>query len=742
MIKYILYTMLYIGKVWFKELVFYMKYLLNFGDRVQTLFQNIAYIGKWMVWYTKYLLNFNDGLHAIRISLQPVNANPEDAVYNITVQGNGIAVQFNQIEINQEIGNGIQIVQTEANGVLPLDISTMIVNRNGNDGDSEWFFRWIEIDGGNRFSFHKIITQEGFSSRKDTLLPQDEGSRYHRDLRTFDLAEQRLKYGYGLYNCHDTELPVKIANLPMEENFSFCYVLTNSIIPTAGMLLSEGYIMFKMLLNRFPHLPGRWRLLEEINTAYQIYFKAPRGNINWEDDQHFALQRLNQCNSSLIRRVNNIDQIADIMNNLPNGVLNAIVDVNAAIEGHQLYFTNINVPEGLAIPSPVVLFERTNDDNFLPVAINLNVAIGGQFVFQPDDEPNAWRLAKMWANLADASMQLSVTHLGLTHVLMEGIAICVHRNLSSRHPIYKLLVPHFYYNLAINELARETLFIPGGYLDNTMNIHSTGVLQLIRQRLGDWNMNIDGTFPRDLENRGLTGDDGVNQVNIPGFFYAEDGLQLYNAIHNYVDQYVHHYYSGVNDEDILDRLLGDTEIQAFYAELVLPRGQENGGIGIQGVRIPGDNDRFWTTGQLIDTLTSTIFICSVMHAATNFPQYDQYGFPPNYSTLLHGAPPLNANGIEDQAVLDCLPSVRETFDIMTNFTLLSQETTQPLGQSEVQLIEDPNAVTILNTFRAELALIEQEINDRNQEIIAGNLNPNFIPYTRLLPSNIPNSIAI
>lgn len=46
----------------------------------------------------------------------------------------------------------------------------------------------------------------------------------------------------------------------------------------------------------------------------------------------------------------------------------------------------------------------------------------------------------------------------------------------------------------------------------------------------------------------LTGDGGVNNVNIPGFFYAEDGVRLYNAIHNYVEQYVHHYYSGVNEK--------------------------------------------------------------------------------------------------------------------------------------------------------------------------------------------------
>ncbi|VDI74007.1 lipoxygenase [Mytilus galloprovincialis] len=714
-------------------LILSIKYLLNFGDRLNSMNQTILHIVRWSVWYMKYRFNFGDNLHTVRLSLQPLNANPEAPNFNITALGNGIVARMNHIQINQENGNdnGICIVQVEVEVVLPLDITTMTINRNGN-GDPGWFLRWIEIDGGHRFSFYKTITDGVFSSRKDTLLPQDESSQYNLDLRNCHLAEQKLKYGYELYNGGDLELPVKIRNLPMEENFSLHYFVTNSVLPEARMFISKEIVILKNWL------PKRWRTFVEINTAYQMYFKTPKGNINWENDLHFAQQRLNQCNSSLIRRVNNQNEIADIMNILPNGVLNAIVDVNAVIENGQLYFTNINMPENLGIPSPVVLFQMTDDEGFRPVAIKLNVANGGEVVFQPDDDPNAWMLAKMWANISDASMQLSVVHLGLTHLLMEGVAICVHRNLSSRHPIYKLLVPHFYYNLAINEMARDLLFIPGGYLDTTTKIHSAGVLQLIKQRLGDWNMNIDGTFPVDLQERGLTGDGGVNNVNIPGFFYAEDGVRLYNAIHKYVEQYVHHYYSGVNDEDIMDRLLCDTEIQAFYAELVLPRAQENGGIGMQV--LPGNNGRFETTGQLIDTLTSTIFICSVMHAATNFPQYDQYGFPPNYSTLLHGAPPQNANVIEDQAVLDCLPSVRETFNIMTIFTLLSQETTQPLGQSEVQLIEDPNAVTILNTFKAELVQIEQEINGRNQAIIAG--NQNFIPYTRLLPSNIPNSIAI
>lgn len=52
-------------------------------------------------------------------------------------------------------------------------------------------------------------------------------------------------------------------------------------------------------------------------------------------------------------------------------------------------------------------------------------------VFQPDDAQNAWRLAKMWANLADASMQLSVTHLGMHNLdLFSNLNGCFLQNQS------------------------------------------------------------------------------------------------------------------------------------------------------------------------------------------------------------------------------------------------------------------------------------------------------------------------
>ena len=54
--------------------------------------------------------------------------------------------------------------------------------------------------------------------------------------------------------------------------------------------------------------------------------------------------------------------------------------------------------------------------------------------------------------------------------------------------------------------------------------------------------------------------------------------------------------------------------------------------------VPG-NGQLTSNEQLITILTTIIYTCSVSHASTNFPQYEEYGFPPNYPGLLRGQPP-------------------------------------------------------------------------------------------------------
>ena len=71
-------------------------------------------------------------------------------------------------------------------------------------------------------------------------------------------------------------------------------------------------------------------------------------------------------------------------------------------------------------------------------------------IFVPSDPELTWGLAKMWYNNADAAYHQSLTHLGFTHLLMEGVVVSMHRQISQTHPIFKLLAPHFLYLIAIN----------------------------------------------------------------------------------------------------------------------------------------------------------------------------------------------------------------------------------------------------------------------------------------------------
>lgn len=55
--------------------------------------------------------------------------------------------------------------------------------------------------------------------------------------------------------------------------------------------------------------------------------------------------------------------------------------------------------------------------------------------------------------------------------------------------------------------------------------------------------------------------------------------------------------------------------------------------------LPFENGRFTSVDELAAFLTSLIFTSSVVHATVNFPQYDTYGYFPNYPPMLIGTPP-------------------------------------------------------------------------------------------------------
>lgn len=471
-----------------------------------------------------------------------------------------------------------------------------------------------------------------------------------------------------------------------------------------------------------------WKSVDDIKGVYTPIFGTPQGAANFNDDAWFGRQRISSLNTALIKLCTAIPSNFAVTDEMLKPLLEGR-SIKQAIDDKRLFIVDLAVLEGvptkspeLVIPCPFALFYFNNAKHLMPVAIQLfQQQKKGQDnpVFLPTDPEYTWMLAKMWYSVADATYHQALTHLNLTHFMMEGIAVASKRNLSPSHPVSRLLNPHFLYLMAIDNLGLGVLVNPGGYFDKTSSGGINAAFFLMRKSLNVWRLDVNGTLPEDLKSRGL-----LDQSVLSGaFHFRDDALLLYDAIKTYVNKYISHYYAKDGS------LTADYEIQKWGAELVKSR--DEGGVGILGVP---NNGQFVTKEQLIVTLTAIIYTCSVGHAAANFQQYDEYAAPLNYPYYMSGVPPTNKNPVTIETILKSIANRAHLLELMSITKVLSEKATQSLGDFEKQFIFDPPAVKIVEEFRAQLREVEKTIDKRN--------SMREHPYEWLQPSSIPNAISI
>jgi len=399
-------------------------------------------------------------------------------------------------------------------------------------------------------------------------------------------------------------------------------------------------------------------------------------------------------------------------------------EISEAIAAKDLYIVDLSVLKDICcknerkICAPIALFYTNNNGDLMPIAIQLfQQPSDTNPIFVPSDPPYTWMLAKMYYNNAECCVHQTCTHLGFTHLVVESICVTVHQTLSPSHPVFRLLAPHFLYLIAINTLAVSKLLAPDGWIDVTMTMGVCGLYQILEKKWEYWRLDTDAWLPAELKSRGV---DDTNAL--PGYMYRDDALLLHYAILNYVTEVLTDVY-GTPEE-----LMEDNEIQDFAALL----SDNENGPGIKGVF--GDG-KFSCLDELVKTITATIFLSSVGHAAANFCQYDEYAFPPNYPATLKGEPPTCKTDVfTEKDILSHLPSKDTTLSIMVVTSILSDRGTNGLGDFEIQYQYNPEAVTAVERFRGELAKISESIKLRNAK--------SKEPYSYLDPEEIPNAISI
>ncbi|MCX6111045.1 MAG: lipoxygenase family protein [Proteobacteria bacterium] len=353
--------------------------------------------------------------------------------------------------------------------------------------------------------------------------------------------------------------------------------------------------------------------------------------------------------------------------------------------------------------------------HMLPIAIQCGPKSEGFQIYTPRDG-YTWKMARVCMLAAHNNHHEVISHLGLTHLLMDPICMATRLRLHSSHPIYKLLSPHFEGTAAINISARTSLILPERSVDRLVGSKiERDYPYLAGQRLG---YSFRANFPKlRMTSRGTD-----NSVLLPNYPYRDDSALIWDAIHNWVSDYVSVWYTSEAD------IRADYELQAWANEV-----NDIGKVKdfcLTGGGVQGRDD-------LIDMLTMTIFTAGPQHAAVNFPQGKEMLFVPANPLAGYAQAPKGLGHTEGD-LLGILPPLDVAVQTWSILSLLAGVHNTNLGDYRGAFTFHPKSEFYRLKFIANLVLTEGNINSANSY----RRSIYELDYVHLLPSRIPASINI
>ncbi|MGL5032835.1 MAG: lipoxygenase family protein [Microcystaceae cyanobacterium] len=528
-----------------------------------------------------------------------------------------------------------------------------------------------------------------------------------------------------------------IKEVPITESFSPKY-LAERVPATLGKLSANSLAV---------KVKSHWDPLDDLQDFEDFYpaMTPPSVMRKYQMDESFGEQRLSGCNPMVLRAITELPPTFSYSLQEVQEAYSPQIPVEQGL-GKELAAGNLYVADYQSLsfiqggtylkgkkyfPAPVALFVWRKSGygdrgQLMPVAIQIDSKPGQKAaLLTPNSLGHNWLYAKICMQIADANHHEMASHLCHTHLVMEPFAVSTSRRLSSLHPLYLLLRPHFRFMLFNNDMARKRLINQGGIVDDLLAGTIGESLQIVKdayEKNAQESWSLDQfALPTFIKNRGLD-----DMTRLPHYPYRDDGQLLWDAIADYVGKYLGLYYT--NPDDITN----DYELQSWIAELA-DQGKDGG-------KVKGIPTKLETVEQLAHIVTAVIYTCSAQHSAVNFTQYDYMGFIPN--APLAAYQPIksqfkNEEGKEEeltlQELLAFLPPSNQVVDQINIMYTLGAYRYDRLGYYD-EPFSDDQAQMVSVEFQRKLNEIEQAIDIRNQKRV--------FPYKVLKPSLVINSISI
>lgn len=550
--------------------------------------------------------------------------------------------------------------------------------------------------------------------------------------RRRELEKRRARYSYA--PPEDNPLaPIAVAGTyPFGENYSVAWALpylphfVRAFADTQVKKLWFGLRDKLGTIDKMEAFAGMFSELLELPPPEQL--------ADWRTDGAFARRWLDGPNPLALSRVRDLDALvaavplddADLRRALggTRSLADEVAEGRLFVVDYRLVQRSL-VPPGPPqrdsrwrdkyLPAPiVVLCERPGVEPLcalVPVAIRID---------QPDaDSPNpvyvrdnshAWRLAKLYVDVADFNLQAMSSHIFRHHYMAEPFAVTTPRQLAKDHPVHVLLEPHLRHTIAVNHAAWGLLKSPGSVFDVIYAGELVETRAIMIRSYETWSV-ADVALDADLRTRGVeTG---------PADYPWRDDARLWRpVIDRYVDGYLRLYYR--SDEDVAR----DEELQAWVAEL----GAEGGG------QLRGMPARLETIDALKDLLAQFLFTAGPGHAAVHYPQTDYFTYVPMYPGAAYKPPPKPDEPITEARILETLPPIGPGADQFQNNQIAYYRFDRFGDYDSYALGRVAEAQPVIARLRDDLGRIEEAITARNRT------RPR--PYRYMLPSLVPNSINV